>query len=605
MPSMELQNRNQAICIIPEQFVPEDSPVRVIDAFVEGLDLEKCGIKGAVPAREGRPSYSRRSLLKLYIWGVHFGIRSCRKLALFCKEDIAVRWMTNGQTPEFRTIDGFFKDNAQALPEVFTEFLRKIRCLVRLGAMSIDGSKFQACNAKDNNFTANKLDDRIAWMNQHIEEFWRLRNISVEQRRKAREAATQSQKLLPAVIERSNGSVADQQSEAAIPGLLSPLEYDRKLIDIYKRLKKYEGYRKEIEQTGQAQKSTNDPESRLMKNKNGYIVAYNLQTAIDSNTHLMLGFMVTNAVTDHGQIYGVMSKVKSNLGLTGALESIEDQGYQQDKDIIRCLEHDFIPNVILPDGKDHYDLWIFYRPCTEEEAQADPCKALHSGRIPEHLRGVLSDMKVTDKTLYIKGTDGKYQKHNSLYGTPEEMMARAKEGYFVRDPERNLVYCPACEVLRQKCIKKNGDIRYCNKTGCRRCKFRNMCYQGKNDHKEIDFSKDDLEKPCKNWQSENANKGDEKDANSESKKTQKSKKYKIHVKAVVFRFTPRKNLMAQRLCLSEHPFGTIKRGMNCDYFLRTGMTNVAGEFALMGLGYNITRATHLFGVQTLTALLRP
>lgn len=64
------------------------------------------------------------------------------------------------------------------------------------------------------------------------------------------------------------------------------------------------------------------------------------------------------------------------------------------------------------------------------------------------------------------------------------MIARAKEGYFVRDPERELVYCPAGEILRQKCVKKNGNIRYANKTACRHCPFRNKCYKGRNEWKK-------------------------------------------------------------------------------------------------------------------------
>ncbi len=79
------------------------------------------------------------------------------------------------------------------------------------------------------------------------------------------------------------------------------------------------------------------------------------------------------------------------------------------------------------------------------------------------------------------------------------MISRAEEGYFVRDPERNLVYCPAGEILRQKCIKKNGNIRYANKNACKHFKNRNRCYKGKGEWKEIDFTKDSLEKPCREW----------------------------------------------------------------------------------------------------------
>ena len=70
------------------------------------------------------------------------------------------------------------------------------------------------------------------------------------------------------------------------------------------------------------------------------------------------------------------------------------------------------------------------------------------------------------------------------------MLDKAKTGYFVRNPERNLVYCPAGEILRQKCIKKNGNIRYANKNACKHCPNRNKCYKGKGEWKEIDFTKD-------------------------------------------------------------------------------------------------------------------
>ena len=91
------------------------------------------------------------------------------------------------------------------------------------------------------------------------------------------------------------------------------------------------------------------------------------------------------------------------------------------------------------------------------------------------------------------------EKQQSVYGTEDEMKKRAQKGYFVRDPERNLVYCPGGEILRQKCIKKNGYIRYANKSACRHCKNRNKCYKGKGEWKEIDFNKDTLEKPCTDW----------------------------------------------------------------------------------------------------------
>ena len=175
------------------------------------------------------------------------------------------------------------------------------------------------------------------------------------------------------------------------------------------------------------------------------------------------------------------------------------------------------------------------------------------------------------------------------------MMTRAKEGYFVRDPERNLVYCPNGEVLRQKSITKSGYIRYANKNACRHCKNRDKCYKGKNEWKEVDFSKDKLEKPCKDW------------LKSEGKEVIRSYKkrnghYEIK-KVVRFFFKPDREKMSKRMCLSEHPFGTIKRAMGATHFLLRGIKKVEGEYALFCLGYNLERAKNLLGFDKMMELM--
>lgn len=97
-------------------------------------------------------------------------------------------------------------------------------------------------------------------------------------------------------------------------------------------------------------------------------------------------------------------------------------------------------------------------------------KILHVGKVPEAYKDVISDVKVVEVRRKVKDDPTEYEKAKTIYGTPEEMLGRAKEGYFVRDPERNQVYCPAGEILRQKCIKKNGNLRYANKNACKTAK---------------------------------------------------------------------------------------------------------------------------------------
>lgn len=501
MPYVSGFDRNQLMCCSWDTFVDKESIARIIDAFVEHLDIKKYGVK-AVSA-EGRPAYDPKSLYKLYIYGSRKGIRSSRKLAESCRVNLEVKWMTGGIEPDFRTISDFRKDNIDSLKEIFHEFNRRISEAVEWGFSSVDGTKIQANNSKDNNFTKNKLDDRIRWLNGHTDEYLRILN-----------------------------EMDAQEETGGNPGELTREGIEAKLKEARERLARYEGYQKIMEETGASQLSITDADARLMKSKNGFVVAYNAQTAVDSGINLIRDFRVTNQVTDHGLMESTMEGIK--------------------------------------------------------EAEPEKLtKALHVGQIREAYEPVIQEIKV--ETVRRKEPDEKAEKSSSIYGSQEEMLGKAKEGYFVRDPERNLVYCPAGEILRQKCIKKNGNIRYANKNACKHCPNRSRCYKGKGEWKEIDFTKDQLEKPCKEWL---------KAEGKESEETETKEKWHYEKKKVVkFFLKPNRKKTDQRMCLSEHPFGTIKRTMGASSFLLKGMRKVAGEFALFCLGYNLERAKNLLGFQ--------
>lgn len=566
MPYVSTFNRNQMMMCSWDSFVDPESIARLIDAFVNSLDLTKYEVKEA--AKEGRPAYDPKGMYKLYIYGNRKGIRSSRKLAESCKVNLEVKWMLGGVEPDFRTISDFRKDNIDSLKDIFHEFNRRISGAVEWGFSSVDGSKFLANNSKDSNFTKNKLDDRIKWLNAHTDEYLRILK-----------------------------EMDEQEELEEIPEKLTREVVEAKLKEAQERLARYESYQKLMEETGASQLSLTDADARLMKNKNGFAVAYNPQTAVDSETHLIRNFKMTNQVTDHGMLNPTMEEIREETQ-DEILEVVADKGYENEEDMIKCLENGMIPHVILDDGKDGYELEISY-----EEAEADITstkpeelkKSLHAGKIPEAYKDVISDMEVKEVRRKVKEDLADIEKSEAIYGTPEEMLARAKEGYFVRDPERNLVYCPEGEVLRQKCIKKNGNIRYANKNACKHCRNRNKCYKGKGEWKEIDFTKDTLEKPCKEW------------LKAEGKECENAKQaVKGHfekVKVVKFFLKPSFEKMSQRMCLSEHPFGTIKRAMGSTHFLLRGLEKVEGEFALFCLGYNLERAKNLLGFNKIMELM--
>ncbi len=565
MPYVKTFDRNQLMMVAWDSLVADDSDARIIDKFVDGLNLGQFDIKEA--AIEGRPLYDPKGMLKLYIYGYKNQIRSSRKLAKNCKVNIEVKWLIGGVEPDYRTISEFRRKNAECLKKVFHEFNKRIDSAVEWGFISVDGSKFQACNSKDRNFTKNKIDDRIKWLDGHIEEYMRV--LDAEDK--------------------------DENSDSEERKLV-----EEKLKEAKERQEKYKCYQREMEESGAAQKSLTDSDARLMKNKNGFTVSYNPQTAVDSNTHIIRDYNTTNQVTDHGLLFSTLKDIKKNNG-DEIIEVVADKGYEQEDDMISCLENGIIPHVITDDGKDSYELEISYEEAEANEKSNNPeeiKKCLHAGVIPEVYKDIISGMEV--KTVRRKDLDSeKIESEKSVYGTEESMKARALEGYFVRDPERNLVYCPAGEILRQKCIKKNGSIRYANKTACRHCKNRNKCYKGKNEWKELDFTKDGLERPCKTW-----NEAEETIDVSQAKSKRKASKFHYKVLQVVkFFLKPDRQKTAKRMCLSEHPFGTIKRAMGATYFLLKGMRKVDGEFALMCLGYNIERAKNMLGFNKLMELM--
>ena len=193
-----------------------------------------------------------------------------------------------------------------------------------------------------------------------------------------------------------------------------------------------------MEETGVSQLSITDADAKLMKNKNGFAVAYNPQTAVDSETHLIRDFQMTNQVTDHGLLESSMEEVKK-AEPEKIVEAVADKGYEDTEDMVRCLEKGIIPHVITDDGKDGYEIEIPYEKAEADAASTNPeeiKKALHAGQTPEAYASVIQDMRA--ETVRRKVADEKPEK-SSVYGSGKEMLEKAKTGYFVRDPERNLV----------------------------------------------------------------------------------------------------------------------------------------------------------------------
>jgi len=298
------KSRNQIEMYCLEEAVAADSPARQIDGFVESADTSY--FERSEAQSTGRPPYSPKDMLKLYIYGMDNGIVSSRKLERECRRNIEVKWLINGLTPESSTICAFRQENAENLARFFNEFSRKLAKdgYIDGKVVAIDGTKIRANNSKRNNFPAGKLDDRI------------------------------------------------EEIDKKIALYMNDLDKNDRLEELEERKEKYKLFRERIKSGEATEVSTTDPDSRLMKQSNhGMDVSYNVQAAVDSKHKLVAGVLVTNSPADQGQLYSVAKEVKDNLGLKEMIVPA-DKGYYDTEDFKACHDDNITTVVAKPEEPD-------------------------------------------------------------------------------------------------------------------------------------------------------------------------------------------------------------------------------------------------------------
>lgn len=317
MPYIEGQDRNQII-LFPESiddYISGDNPVRVIDEFVEQLDVQKLGFINAVCALTGRPPYSPKDLLRLYLYGYLNRIRTSRRLEQEAARNIEVIWLLKKLKPDFKTIADFRKDNKKSLKAVFREFTKLCDEWGLFGKelVAIDGSKFRACNSKRNNFSEKKLERHIKYIDEKIDAYMQ---------------------------ELDKGDTlenCDRKPDAS--------EIKRRIQELKDRKVKYEEYKKELEENGENEISTTDPDARLMCNNNNNVdVSYNVQTTVDAKHSLIADFKVTKKPNDLGELDNMALRAKKLFG-GKEFEALADKGYYKAEDLKKCVENGITPYV--------------------------------------------------------------------------------------------------------------------------------------------------------------------------------------------------------------------------------------------------------------------
>lgn len=585
-------DRNQAI-LLPDtldDYVGGDNEVRAIDAFIDSLDISLMGFK-ADPAKEGRPGYDPRDMLKLYMYGYLNHIRSSRRLQKEASRNVELMWLLRKVVPDFRCIADFRKDNAKSIKEVFKAFVKLCN---RAGLLShesvvIDGSKFRAVNADNKSYVSSNAKKVL---------------LDVEEK-----------------ISRYMKELDEKDAAESKPGALTKEDIAGVLDYLERRKTQLTEALEQMADSGENHICTTDPESRLMKTRDGIRPSFNVQTAVESENHLIVHYDVTGECTDWHLLGDGINASKAALGVEN-LEGIADRGYSNDEEILQCLLNGDTPTT-HPNKGEKSRMFRFQKTDTEVTGEMLSSKdkdtlleCISAGVLPEILQRGDVDLEVVKRreqgsSLYLDKETGELVSYaemkaqGGLETAPVEVRRDPPlQPYFERDIEKDIVICPMGQTLfyagpGQPNGKKDPSIRrYHRLSACLKCpnkctlrKRRIVSFKESETRKEEDFYEKARE-------------------NRIVRKT--SRRFKVLTLSeeesswdewVILRFYPNQQHLRKRNTVVEHPYGTVKRWHGAGYLLTKGKLKAAAEMGLSFLAYNFRRVVNLLGVNGIMEMI--
>lgn len=307
--------------LLPEcldDYIAEDNPVRAVEAFIDELDMRALGFAGVEPAATGRPSYHPSILLKLYLYGYLNRIQSSRHLERESQRNVELMWLTGKLAPDFKTIADFRRSNGEAIRNVCRQFVMLCRRLnlFSQAVVAIDGSKFKAVNAHDRNFTHGKLEKRMQQIDHCIERYL----VAMD--------------------------TADRQQSDVTEMKTARLK--EKLATLKKDMAELREIEVQLKASPSGQVSLTDPDARAMATSTSRgMVGYNVQTAVESQHHLIVAHEVTNIGTDRSQLSRMAKQAKAAME-TEELNVLADRGYYSGDEILACEEAGITTYVSKP-----------------------------------------------------------------------------------------------------------------------------------------------------------------------------------------------------------------------------------------------------------------
>lgn len=528
-----------------EDEVPQDSPARFIEVFVDSLDLETMGFEHTVPAPTGRPPYNPYDLVKLYVWGYLNRIRSSRRLMRECRRNIELWFLLNRLCPDFRTIADFRKAHRKLLKKIFLIFVRACKEMRLMDAetLCLDGTTVRAVNGRKRATSAELSRKKLEYARAQLEAVEKYLDSMDEN------------DLCEGRIDHPFALDLDKDHLPSVETLRERIAFHEKCL-------------KELEESGRNSLTFTDPESAMMPAKEGGIKAcYNVQTAVDAKSHMVADFHVTNNSSDRGQLYDSIEMCRRDLSLD-AVNAIADKGYESAADIRDCLMNGIVPDVgFIQDREERvFPLDYVEQEITPEVKASTKPKdiqsCLHAGVLPDCYEGTnirIEVQSLSNISCFIRHEDGR-------------------------------VTCPmGRELLKQRDTKYGTE--YSSREACRTCP--NRCTDSKRE-KHVNIGNNSIYVPVIMY-------GDSRyplqqipdvDQDTPYNHFGKWKRDEKRVMIFIKRDIPKQKLRQQT---SEHPFGTIKHYDDGRYFLCKGKEKVTAEFALSALAYDIRRAINICG----------
>ena len=315
---VEGDDRRQSL-LLPaslDDYVTGDNPVRVVEAFIDELDLGALGFEGVQPASTGRPAYHPSTLLKIYLYGYLNRLQSSRRLEREAQRNMELIWLTGRLAPDFKTIANFRRDNGPAIRAVcgqFVELCRRLSLFTK-AVIAIDGSKFKAVNNRDKNFTVAKVCKRMEQVDASIERYL-------------------------AALDRADREESDV-TEARTTRIKEKIAALRRQIQSLKEMEQ------QVQAAPDQQVSLTDPDARSMatSGRGMGMVGYNVQTAVDAEHHLIVAHDVTNVGHDRTQLAPMALKAQEATGCE-KVTALADRGYFNGEQVLACEGTGVLPCV--------------------------------------------------------------------------------------------------------------------------------------------------------------------------------------------------------------------------------------------------------------------